>query len=75
MHAYAYICVYTVYAYARVHICIIVYISTAIIRENRRLCVELIRRLLKTIDELIRRLDEYLVAQTEIANDRLIGAG
>ena len=35
MHAYAYICVYTVYGYARAHICIIVCISTAILRENR----------------------------------------
>ena len=35
MHAYAYICVYTVYAYARVHIYIIIYISTTILRENR----------------------------------------
>ena len=29
MHAYAYICVYTVYAYVCVHIYIIMYISTA----------------------------------------------
>ena len=35
MNAYAYICLYTVYAYARVHIWIIIYISTAIIGENR----------------------------------------
>ena len=35
MQAYAYICVYTVHAYARVHIYIIIYISTAILGENR----------------------------------------
>ena len=35
MHPYAYICVYTVYVYARVHMYIIVYVSTAILRENR----------------------------------------
>ena len=35
MHAYAYICVYTVYAYACVHTYIIIYIYTAVLRENR----------------------------------------
>ena len=35
MHVYVHICVYTVYASVRVHINIIIHISTAILRENR----------------------------------------
>ena len=34
-HASAYICVHRVYAYARVHIYTIIYISNVILGENR----------------------------------------
>ena len=60
IRGYAYICMYTVYSYARVHVYIIINISTAVLRKNET-CRRLIIRVLSSSPEKYTEINKMLI--------------